>query len=242
MRIITRWFIGSAIGIFLAFAQSQDVWRDIDGRVVDDTGVGVADAMVVASGSGFRGWAAVKEDGSFHLRTAGLFLSIRHSGSKAVLLRTADLTQPVRIILDQASESTRKMPPCDSNRQIGGALRIDPGRHRHKGPVNGEHDFHWYVSIDNSTLHIVDGYAWHAGLPLEEWLSGSESISVASWEFENIVGLDLSGRTRDGKRWRWLGAPIADAIEYHEATPEAADVFDGIMKSACFGSDTFLKK
>ena len=84
-------------------------------------------------------------------------------------------------------------------------------------------------------LHIVDGYAWHVGLPLQERLANSETISVRSWEFDNFVGLDLSGRATDGKRWRWLGAPVASAIEYTDATEESATYFDKIMESACFG-------
>jgi hypothetical protein len=94
------------------------------------------------------------------------------------------------------------------------------------------------VKIGNDVLHIVDGYAWHAGLPLEDWLTNAQSISVASWESGNIVGLDLSGQTKDGKRWRWLGAPMMTAVEYQGATPESADSFDVIMQSACFGSAT----
>ncbi len=88
---------------------------------------------------------------------------------------------------------------------MGGGLKVNPGRSRFKGPIYGEHDSHWYVTFGKDTLHIVDGYAWHAGLPLEEQLASSERVSVRSWEFNGMVGLDLSGATKNGMRWRWLG-------------------------------------
>jgi hypothetical protein len=240
----------SFVGIFLAalsvFAQIPIGTHELNGRVIDQTGAGIADATVVASGAGFNGWASTGQDGSFHLKAAGLFVSVRHAGLEARLLRTSELTQSVPITLKAAGESVRKMPACSSlsgvgKKWIGGGLKVDPGLSTFKGPVNGEHDSHWYVAHGKDTLHIVDGYAWHAGLPLEERLVNSATISVRSWEFDNIVGLDLSGQAKSGKRWRWLGAPIADAIEYTDATQESAEYFDRIIESTCFGSATPTK-
>ncbi len=45
--------------------------------------------------------------------------------------------------------------------------------------------------------------------------------------------LDLSGRSRDGKYWRWVGAPIAEAIEYATSSRETAGYFDGIIATMC---------
>jgi hypothetical protein len=73
-------------------------------------------------------------------------------------------------------------------------------------------------------------------LPLESWLTASESIDVRGWEFGDIVGLDLSGRARTGRRWRWIGAPVADAISYENATPDEAEYFDRILESVCYFS------
>jgi hypothetical protein len=224
-----------------AFAQIQTRWRGLDGRVIDENGAGVAGALVVASGAGFDGWTSTGPDGYFHLKAAGRFISVRHAGLAARLLRTSELTEPVRIALESAGESVRKMPSCDSSpgvhgKWIGGGLRVNPGPRSYKGPVNGEHDSHWYLKAGQDTLHIVHGYAWHSGLPLEEQLASSQNISVGSWEIDNIVGLDLSGTGKDGKRWRWLGAPTADAIEYTDAAQEAANYFDRIIESACFES------
>jgi len=229
------------------FAQVNIAAHEVNGRVIDQTSVGVANATLVASGVGFNGWASTGPDGSFHLKAAGIFISVRHPGKKAQLLRTSDLIDPVQIELEEAGESARKMPTCGTSsspgeKWIGGGLKVHPGRNHFKGPVNGEHDSHWYLTFGKGTLHIVDGYAWHAGLPLEERLAGSENTIVRSWEVEELVGLDLSGNTKDGKWWRWIGAPLSDAIEYTDVTHETATYFDRIIESICFGSTAPTKK
>ena len=132
------------------------------------------------------------------------------------------------------------MPACQSRPNsargwIGGGLRIRP-QERYRGPVSGEHDTHWYVQKGNQSLHVVDGYAWHAGLPRESVLSASKSIDVRGWEYGNIVGLDLSGVSQTGRRWRWIGAPLADAISYEDAAPADAEYFDRILESACYAA------
>ena len=116
----------------------------------------------------------------------------------------------------------------------GSGLRVNA--RKFKGPSNGYDDSHWYVRRGKDRLHIVDGYAWHAGLPPEEILVRSESISVRDWVFGSIVGLDLSGRTIDGKYWRWVGTPLKSAIEYRDISRESADYFDAIIETACVGS------
>jgi hypothetical protein len=222
-------------------AQVRNIPREIHGRIIDRTGAGVANATLVASGAGFNGWVSSGPDGSFHLKAAGLFISVRHPGMKARLIRTSELSEPVQIQLEEAGVSARKMPRCSvaagpGEKLVGGGLKVNAGRNRFRGPINGEHDSHWYLTFGKDTLHIVDGYAWHAGLPLEERLAGSQNTSIRSWEFEDLVGLDLSGKSKEGKSWRWIGAPISDAIEYTDVTPESAAYFDKIIESTCFES------
>jgi hypothetical protein len=242
-------FGASLLCIFLMtlsiFAQAPFGWYEFNGKVIDQTGAAIAGATVVASGVGFKGWASTGPDGSFHLNAAGLFISVRSAGMEARLLRKSELNESVPITLKAAGQSVRQMPACSSlsevgtnKKWIGGGLKVDPGLSAFNGPVSGEHDSHWYVTHGEDTLHIVDGYAWHAGLPLEDRLANSGTISVRSWEFDNIVGLDLSGKAKNGKRWRWLGAPVAQAIEYTDVTQESAEYFDRIIETTCFGSGT----
>ncbi len=220
-------------------AQESDPQRC--GTVFDENGVPIQNALVVASGVGFNGWASSDADGKFCVKHAGRFISVRHAGFKPLVLPVPPPDDPVRLTLIRAESSVKALRACESlpnagRGWIGGGLRIKPPRGGYRGPVSGEHDTHWYVRHGKQLLHVVDGYAWHAGLPLERLLSGSKSLEVRGWEFGDIIGLDLSGTSKDGTRWRWFGAPIAEAISYEEVTPEDADFFNRVIDSVCYNS------
>lgn len=207
----------------------------LSGTVTDKTGAPISGALLISSG-GFNGWATTASDGSFHIAALGTWISVRHADYGPVLMRSSDLSDPAKIELDPAGSSVYRMPACSVSgpQAVGGGLRITPGTFVVEGPSNGEHDSHWYIRIQEKILHIVDGYAWHSGLPLEGTMSGSKAIVVREWTFESLVGLDISGENSDGTRWRWIGAPIAAAIEYEKVPPAVAIQFDKILESACF--------
>lgn len=228
----------AALPLWLA---AQQTGGQLCGTVVGESGTGVKDALVVASGTGFQGWATTNVDGSFCVQRAGAFISARHAGFNPIVKPTSALGNQIRIHLARADGAVKTLPSCQSlpaegRGWIGGGLRVKPPRGRYKGPVHGEHDTHWYVRFGKQTLHIVDGYAWHAGLPLESLLSASKCIEVRGWEFGDIIGLDLAGQLSDGRRWRWFGAPLADAVSYESAAPEEAEYFDRVLDSICFGA------
>ena len=218
--------------------QQQDA--KLCGVVVDENGAGIEGAQVVASGVGFNGWGETNPGGTFCVKSAGVFINVRHTGFSPILERVPTTGTPMRLRMVKADASVRAMPDCQSRPNagrgwIGGGLRINP-QGRYRGPVNGEHDTHWYVQKGEQSLHVIDGYAWHAGLPQESLLSASQNISVRGWEFGNIIGLDLSGRSQTGSRWRWIGAPLAVAISYEGASPDEAEYFDRILESVCYTS------
>jgi len=191
---------------------------------------------VITSDKGFNGWAISQADGSFRLSTTGVFVSFRHLKYKPLLMRSANLSEPIRVQLVPADETVRKVRSCAGGKYwIGGGLRVNAGRN-YGSPEHGQHDSHWYVTRGQSILHIVSGPWWHAGLPLESTLTSSDSIAIRAWVFNEIVGLDLSGRTPEGKYWRWVGAPIADAVEYENVSRATADDFDKIIATICFQS------
>jgi hypothetical protein len=229
------------ICVHLPSIQSQQAPRGLKGRVVDEQGVGIEGVTIVASGAGFSGWATTNNDGSFQLPTAGAFITFRHPAFKPRLIPTSELVQQAVLRLHKADDTIWRVPHCASlpNRGrgwVGSGLRVNAAKMHHKGPIYGEHDSHWYFKHNHYSLHIVDGYAWHSGLPVESILTESASIRIRGWVYDDIVGVDLSGQTRSGSRWRWVGAPVALAIEYNNVSQEAADYFDKIIETMCFGS------
>jgi len=229
-----------AFGVWAAFrlCLSAQSGGQLCGKVVDEHGIGLEGALVVPSGGGFVGWAETGSDGSFCSKYAGAFISVRYAGFNPVLTRSSEVRSQGLVQLARADSAVRTLSRCqalpnEGRGWIGSGLRIEPPGH-FKGPVNGEHDTHWYITIGKSTLNIVDGYAWQAGLPLESLLSASKNIDVRGWEFGNLVGLDLSGQLEDGRRWRWFGAPVAEAIGYDHAPPREAELFVRILDTVCY--------
>jgi hypothetical protein len=224
----------------LLLSSSLQSGPPLSGRVVDPAGQPIAEAVVISSGVGFQGWATSIPDGTFQLPATGAYVSVRHPKLKTRLIATRELGQPALVQLDPAAEADfLRVPQCsggsDASRSwVGPGLRIRRPRRGVKGPVHGEHDEHWYIGFGRETLHLVNGAFWHAGLPSERTLLDSPSISVRSWRSGPLVGLDLSGSTADGKRWCWLGAQMGSAIEYSDASPEAAAYFDRLLKTVCY--------
>jgi hypothetical protein len=230
------WPLLLALGMVVLKTDAGAQQRKFGGVVSDPSGSPIAGAAILTSGYGFRGWAVSKADGTFELPGFGAFVSFRHEKYKAKLVPSQELTEPVRVSLDPVDEKAWKLQECNetsSSEWVGLGLRVRVGS-GYEGPVYGEHDAHWYVRRKEDWLHIVSGYAWHAGLPLEHKLTESTRLAVRGWYFEQVAGLDITGRNREGKYWRWVGAPVMDAIEYEASSKQVAEAFDRIISTMCF--------
>jgi hypothetical protein len=71
-----------------------------------------------------------------------------------------------------------------------------------------------------------------SGFPSDDWIITSAETSSRSWRYGDAEGLDLRGRSKEGKFWRYFGT-YGIGLSYKEASKEAADYFDRIMDSAC---------
>jgi hypothetical protein len=80
------------------------IGQGLDGVVVDPSGRGIGGALVIASGVGLDRSDTTKPDGSFHLKSAGGFVSVRHMAYVPVVVRAAELSAPARIQLAIAGE------------------------------------------------------------------------------------------------------------------------------------------
>lgn len=217
-----------------AWARTQDSKAKI-GFVTTTDGAPIQDVLVIASDQSFGGWGETKEDGSFSLMHAGQFVSFRHPRFKPALVRVSSWSEPLRVQLEPADE-TMRLKSCairsnNSREWIGVLLRMRRAK-KTRGPVHGEHDSHWYVKNGKDTLHVVDGYLWHAGLPPEQTLLESEHITVTGWTSDAMAILDLKGRTTNGTYWRWIGMPLAAAIEYRASSQSSAAYFDGLISAS----------
>lgn len=210
----------------------------VEGQLVDSNGRGISGALVITSGVGMSGWASSDSNGVFQTKDGGAFLSVRHSKYQPVIVGLEGMTRPLRIELKPAV-SSRRIPACRSKKTrvktfAGVNLRIRPPAAGASGPVRGNNDTHWYVKRGKYSLHLVNGVDWHSGLPNERLLKGSRPLQVRRWLHGDSVVLDVSSTTSDGKRWRWIGAPLFDAIEYTDADDVTARSFDRMLESLCY--------
>jgi hypothetical protein len=229
------WWAVGLLTPMLGIAQSG-----LDGVVVDGLGRGIAGALVITSGTGPDRLDTTKADGSFHLKSAGAFLSVAHAAFQPRMLRMVELAASHRVQLAYATEPpleliTCKRLPGNGRGWIGGELRVKPiGSTR--GPERTGDVANWFVKGRKSTLRIVDGDAAHAGLPPEEVLRSSARVSLRAWAFHAVLGLEMLGESNDGRRWRWFGSPDGSAIEYLGAAPEDAMKFDRMFGFVCYAA------
>jgi hypothetical protein len=210
-------------------------------QVVDERGIGIGDVTIIGSGAGPYSYAKSDSDGFSQLGAAGAFVLFRHTGFKPRLMATSELASSNRIVgLDRADETIWTVPSCESlpnggRGWVGGGLRVNALKTHYDGPVRGLHDSHWYVKHNHQILHIVHGILWHKGLPAESILTESKNTRIRGWVYHGTVGVDLSGQARSGSRWRWVGAPFDDAIEYENTSQKAANYFDKVIETMCVG-------
>src|SRR5437879_4199811 len=84
---------------YLLSMASMAQGRELNGFVLDESGDAIEGALVIASGVSFNGWATSGKDGSFHVKKAGVFVSIRHKSYKPRLIAAAELRDPILIQL-----------------------------------------------------------------------------------------------------------------------------------------------
>jgi len=208
----------------------------VSGLVTDTNGYPIRDALIISSGGKLNGWAFSESDGSFRVSEVGQFIAFRAVGYKSQLVRLPVSSDAIRVQLSRADESVRTLQACPRAQKksswIGDGLRVQVSG-GYDGPVYGDHDSHWYLKRGGDRLHIVDGLFWHNGLPLEDDLLAIENLSLRTWVFGEIVGLDFSGRTRSGKYWRWIGGPAATAVSYETKSRSTAEYFDKVIATLC---------
>lgn len=192
--------------------------NELCGVVVDESGTGVKVARVVGS-SGNVTSLATDSGGTFCVKSPGAFISVNQVGLNPIVKAISAPATPIRLALLKADASVRAMSNCRSSAgRIGGGLRIKPPHGRHRGPIDGEHDAHWYAH--NGNLQVIAGAWWYFGLRRESLLIASENRSL--------------GTAKDGSRWRWIGAPISAAVHIRECRKGEAGFFDEILDSACY--------
>jgi hypothetical protein len=180
------------------------------------------------------------EKGQFRLYDRGRVIFLQHNGYRPVVLVSEGLKNEIEIVMEEAKQTEWLIPPC--GQELGGRqLRIARLRLQHpsgaqvkKGRDIDYEDFSiaYGQGNDQQYLYAIWGPMASHGFPPDSWISASVGFTSRSWRFGEAVGMDVRGRSKEGKFWRYFGT-YGIGLSYKEASKEAADYFDRIMDSAC---------
>jgi len=213
----------------------------LSGRVLDADGNPLEDALVIASGAGYRGWAETAADGTFEVEEAGSFVSAQLEGYAPALIPVDEDSSVIEIRLSASEHSVWKVPSCKGVSRakgwFGDETMLRATDTVAEGPGVGEHaDLWWTVRFREQRLTLVNGIAnIHAGLPSEKLMTDSADLSYRGWQGDYNSGLDIRGSDSEGRRWRWVGHQIGTAVSYVGADQDSAAYFDAIIDSMCSG-------
>ena len=70
------------------------------------------------------------------------------------------------------------------------------------------------------------------GRPSEEWITRAREWTARAFEGGDYRGLDVRGRTRDGRYWRYVGQ-FGEEFSYYGVDEDAARFFDSIIAGGC---------
>lgn len=95
-----------------------------------------------------------------------------------------------------------------------------------------------YLKEANQTekLIVTAGATCCGGRPPERIYIVSREFNERAWSGNRLDGIDASGVTKDGKRWRWIGALLGESASYVGASAEGAKYFERIIASMCIAN------
>jgi hypothetical protein len=180
--------------------------------------------------------------GYFAIRSAGQVLTFIKAGYRPQSLVLETGRKDLHLILESTAAHDWRIPACKgvSGEQKFEGLPIT---------VSLPPDLHSeQISSKPDSPFIIHRSAGHPFIRLSKGNSASPFGQTASWTFgseeftqRNLVdaegkpiGTDAKGVRENKIFWRILAVPGQEIVEYHVASRETADLFEGVIDSACF--------
>ena len=187
-----------------------------------------------------------KTDDTGHFKIAADFLRywntlwIDKKGFVPQLVSISPTPASLDITLEPEKDtSVSDIPPCTAakvkgSRFVGKHLRLTvPKELKFKTGVDTDYIYyHIGYSKNGKTGWLRGGLGniYGGAYPPGEILLALEHYSYR----RTAVGIDWRGVTKDGKYWRYFGAPsFFDIYDYETDSKEAADLFDKILDGVC---------
>jgi len=101
---------------------------------------------------------------------------------------------------------------------------VDYGYFSIKAPAGGE-----------GYIHGIYGPTATSGRPPGDLLRDSTDVVHSTWTSSLVQGVDVTGISSSGKRWRYIGT-LGNAVEYSDADEATARLFDKVFDAMCINS------
>lgn len=149
-------------------------------------------------------------------------------------------------LVPEKDTSVLDIPNCNTNkvkgsRLVGKYLRLAvPKELKFKTGVDADYIYYRIGYAKNGKTGWLRG-GW-GNLYGDVYPPGETLLALDHYSYRRTaVGIDWRGVTKDGKYWRYFGAPsFFDIYDYETDSKEAADLFDQILDSICIQSNSHL--
>lgn len=210
----------------------------LEGRVIAESGAPLQGAHVLMVSKGapeieHGNLVNTDETGTFHLKKTPDAVFVQKEGYLPQLFQIVSISQePLVVMQPLSAESMPAMPLCrelgsgERFVSVGFDHRIIVGSEVKMKQTNGVDAAFTEISYGKNTMVISWGMVGIINYPHINALAATPEIIVRN------TGMDISGSTADGKRWRWILGRVAH-IEYYDASAEAAELFDRQIAGIC---------
>lgn len=181
-----------------------------------------------------------KSDGTYQTSRPGKVIFLHKPGYRPHVLLTEKLSGRVEVALEDASFSEWRISSCGKEEKLKklilGNLVVSV---LDRAEINLSDDIDYasravfYDSGKKERLDWIHGPHATGGFPPDKWIVSSSEFAIRSCRFDGSEGIDIRGRSIEGKYWRFFGI-FGTVISYHDASTDASAFFDRILDSVCF--------
>jgi hypothetical protein len=182
------------------------------------------------------------EKGAFKLPAHGNVTFFKLPGHQPLAKPLEGGLNQIEVVLEDASATEWLIPPCLGSSAPG--TYVGPEKVGFRLPISsddlidkGQGDHDSFYTIRYKSSQSVEALIYYTsymllGFPSEDMMRASGEFSLRSFRSGKYGGIDMRGRFKDGRYWRFVGIDGTE-ISYKNVSQEAANYFDRIIDGMC---------
>lgn len=194
------------------------------------------------------GYIETDKDGKFKLKNAYESFLVVTASEFRPLVKKLNGESEVEIILEKENrEEKLRIPECSQkmkgkNPGVYLKLVVPKGFKSKRGRDHDYTDFYIFSDINSeNVLKGIWGPNASSGYPKSDWIKSSNQITSRSiFNGKQDIGSDFSGKTSDGKSWRYVRV-FDESIYYIVDSIEKKIIFDKMIDESCSTIEGYFK-